>query len=262
MAVRRARERRRVTALHWLLLPESCVPEHDEWLVPAERAALAQLRFDRRRRDWRLGRYAARCALAADDSPLSDGAIGRVAILADADGRPQVTAADGREPCALSLSHRAGWSLCVIAEAGVRLGCDLEVIEPRSAAFVGDYFSDLEQELVAAAAPSDRARVANLVWSAKESAVKALGTGWRVETRSVEVLAFHAGGSGEWLPLRVRCADFRDPLEGWWRQTGEYVLTTLSSPPSPAPRAVRSHVAHGRTLASQASRVPTSASRS
>jgi 4'-phosphopantetheinyl transferase len=249
-----------MTALHWLLLPESCVPEHDDWLAPAERASLAQLRFDRRRRDWRLGRYTARCALAADGSPLPGGDISRVAILADDDGRPHVIDADEREPCVLSLSHRAGWSLCVVAEAGVRVGCDLEVVEPRSAAFVSDYFNDREQEFVAAAASLDRARIANLVWSAKESAVKALGTGWRVDTRSAEVLAFRAGGAGEWQSLRVRCSGFQDPLEGWWRHDGEFILTTLSSPPSPAPQAVHWRVGRTAAITPTASRVPNSAS--
>ena len=54
--------------------------------------------------------------------------------------RPQVT---------ISLSHRSGAAICAVAPAGVDLGCDLEVIEPRSEAFVADYFTVDEQALVA-----------------------------------------------------------------------------------------------------------------
>ncbi len=42
-------------------------------------------------------------------------------------------------------------------QSGVELGCDLEVIEPRSEAFLSDYFTAEEQALVARAHATDRA---------------------------------------------------------------------------------------------------------
>ncbi len=95
---------------------------------------------------------------------------------------------DGRPlACGISLSHRAGWALCTLAPPGVHVGCDLEQVEPRSPGFVADFLTTRERSLVAAWT-GDPAECANLVWSAKESAVKLLGTGWRVPARTVEVI--------------------------------------------------------------------------
>ena len=66
------------------------------------------------------------------------------------------------------------------------LGCDLELVEPRSDRFVADYLTAAEQQLVLGAGP-ERDLVANLIWSAKESALKVLRVGLRRDTRSVEV---------------------------------------------------------------------------
>ncbi len=82
--------------------------------------------------------------------------------------------------------------MCVVAPAGVSLGCDLEVIEPRSAAFVTDYFTRNEQALVERTSKEERPRLVTLLWSAKESALKALHVGLRLDTNSVEVLSLDA----------------------------------------------------------------------
>ena len=68
------------------------------------------------------------------------------------------------------------------------MGCDLEMIEPRSDAFVADYFTVEEQALVARASAADRSRLLALLWSAKESALKALRAGLRLDTRCVIVI--------------------------------------------------------------------------
>ena len=109
----------------------------------------------------------------------------------------------------VSISHRSGAAICAVAMSGVDLGCDQEVIEPRSEAFVADYFTEDEQALVARVCEADRSRLVTLLWSAKESALKALREGLRLDTRSVDVSpvdgAFDLNG---WRPLRV-CADGR-----------------------------------------------------
>ena len=51
-------------------------------------------------------------------------------------------------------------------------------IEPRSDAFVADYFTIEEQALVARASAADRDRILALLWSGKESALKALREGF------------------------------------------------------------------------------------
>ena len=71
---------------------------------------------------------------------------------------------DGRPaPASLSLSHRGGRALAVVGETAMALGCDLELIERRSSAFVADWLAPPEQALVARAGASGPDLVANLV---------------------------------------------------------------------------------------------------
>ena len=103
----------------------------------------------KRRSDWRLGRWAAKHALAAYVGCASR--LAGVEIRAAESGAPEVFLDGHPAPLTLSLSHAAGRGLCAIAAAGVALGCDLERIESRSRAFVVDYFTDDEQRVIAAA---------------------------------------------------------------------------------------------------------------
>jgi hypothetical protein len=50
--------------LYWLEQSEADVPAHNDWLSVRERAFLDTIRFAKRRGDWRLGRWAAKRALA------------------------------------------------------------------------------------------------------------------------------------------------------------------------------------------------------
>ena len=81
-----------MSAAGWLLLSEESLPADDDWLSEAEREVLAGLRFDRRRRDWRLGRWTARRALEAAASGR-----GRVASFIER----------GAERGEIESSHRA-----------------------------------------------------------------------------------------------------------------------------------------------------------
>ncbi len=126
--------------------PSSSVPEGDGWLSPAEREVLASLRFPKRRRDWRLGRWVAKQAvlgaLGIEASYPSD-----VEILAMPGGAPgaRVLAPGSWPSVGLSLSHSEGVGLAVaVVEAG-RIGCDVERIAARSASFLHDYFTEAER---------------------------------------------------------------------------------------------------------------------
>jgi 4'-phosphopantetheinyl transferase len=115
------------------------------------------------------------------------------------------------------------------------LGCDLEVIEPRSDAFVSDYFTADERALVARAAWADQPRVVTLLWSAKESALKALGVGLRLDTRCVQVSPADGQDTGFWYPMQVRHDG--QIFRGWWQSTGSLLRTLVAAPPprTPAP---------------------------
>jgi 4'-phosphopantetheinyl transferase len=126
------------------------------------------------------------------------------------------------------MTDRADWAVCAVAPPHVAVGCDLELVEPRSDAFVGDWFTPSEQALVSGAtARDDRQLLANLVWSAKESALKVLQTGLRRATRSVEVDVVERTGHDRWARLVVR-AEEGQAFPGWWRRYGDFLLTVVT----------------------------------
>ncbi|HZD00154.1 MAG TPA: 4'-phosphopantetheinyl transferase superfamily protein [Actinomycetes bacterium] len=215
----------------WLVQAAADVPPGDDWLAPAERAHLAGLRASSRRADWRLGRWTAKLAVAAHLGVPS----GAVELRAAADGAPEALVDGGPAPVAVSLSHRAGLAVCMVAVAGTVLGCDLELAEPRGAAFVADWFTAGEREAVARARPQDRALLLAVLWSAKESALKALRVGLRFDTRWVVVDPPALGPEGRWLPLTVRHPAGARAFGGWWRHDAGLVLTMVAGTPVPAP---------------------------
>ncbi len=210
----------------------SCIatelPEGLGWLSPAESRTHSALRIEKRRRDWLLGRWTAKRAVAAlrQLHRLASVDMQAIEILAAPDGAPQLLVRGDAPPWALSISHSSNRALCALVAAEVRLGCDIERIEPRSPAFVGDYFTASERRLVAAAKPDAPPLLANLIWSAKESALKARRTGLRADTRSVEVLLDSIDAPSEhWRPLRVVETRSGEEFAGWWRVLMGFVQT-------------------------------------
>lgn len=237
-------------AVFWLQHAEADVPASNHWLGASEAAVLGGLRFARRRADWRLGRWTAKRALAAYLGCLPDaGVLQRIEIRASPSGAPEVFVAGKPSPIGISLSHRAGIALCALTPAGQALGCDLELIEPRSAAFVEDYFTAEERAFLAGASACDQAALLALLWSAKESALKALRQGLRLDTRAVAVTlrdgvslsqSNRRAGAEGWQALTVRSRD-AGVFPGWWGRDGELVRTVVAERPLPPPVALASN---------------------
>lgn len=207
--------------VYWLEQREADVAADDDWLSAGERRRLDGLRFPKRRADWRLGRWTAKCAVAACLGEQIDPA--EIEVRAAASGAPEVFRAGRPMGVEISLSHCAGVACCAVADRAGAIGCDLERIEPRSAAFVADYFTAEEQNRIGQAAHSERDALVTLLWSAKESALKALRVGLRVDTRSVAVHHMGPRTSG-WAPLMVSCPAVE--LCGWWR-SDEFLVRTV-----------------------------------
>lgn len=238
----------------WLEQGEADVPRDDNWLSASERTILNAMRFAKRQSDWRLGRWTAKCALSAYLNLLGDRpALASIEIRPAASGAPEVFIADRPAAVSISFSHCNGHALCAIAPLVAALGCDLELIEPRSDAFVTDYFTAEEQALVAQASAADHPCLVTLLWSAKESALKALHEGLRLDTRSVVVGLTPESGkqpcnenSGSvlpqpesvWHPLRVRSTS-GGIFHGWWQQAGDLVRTLVSDPAPNSPIALK-----------------------
>jgi 4'-phosphopantetheinyl transferase len=208
------------------------VPADLTWLAPGERERLAGFHVPARRRDWLLGRWTAKRALGARlGAPAAPMPPERIEIRAAEDGAPEPFVDGAPAPWTISLSHRAGRALCAVAPGAAILGCDLERIEPRDAALVADFFAPSEQAVARAAAPADRERLVALLWSAKESALKALRTGLREDPRDVVVTPHTPPPGAVWRPLTVVHAPSGRRFAGWWRDAGGWVLTVIAPAP-------------------------------
>lgn len=218
------------------------VPPSDEWLAPEEMAVLSRLKIQKRRSDFRLGRFAAKRALSAAWARSGRPAPPAFTIVAADDGAPEAHFTDGAAaPFSLSISHSHAHAACVVAaveHAELKLGCDLELIEPRSEELVRQFFTPSEQEGVLSLPRDEAPLIATLVWSAKEAALKAMRSGLRADTRSVEIEWTQASSTHEWQPLAASCTCGID-LTGYWRtlsavEPGQplrtWVLTFLSQP--------------------------------
>ena len=221
--------------IYWLEQTEAQVPRGNSWLSDGELLRLDSFRIPKRRAEWRLGRWTAKCAVAAfQELPLHASLLTRMEIRPAATGAPEVFVTGMPTPAAISLSHRAGKAICMVAEPGVKLGCDLELIEPRSQAFVTDYFTSEEQQQIERAPAAERSRLLALLWSGKESALKALQEGLRLDTRCVTVTREdNASDLHGWSRLRVLYTGGY-AVRGWWRHA-DGVLRTVVADPSPAP---------------------------
>jgi 4'-phosphopantetheinyl transferase len=224
--------------VYWLEQSEADLPTGDDWLSPSEVAWLDTMRFAKRRSDWKLGRWTAKNALALYFLPLNvpvdPQLLTRIEIWPAPSGAPEAFFQGRPATATISLSHRAGVAACAIACSSGVLGCDLETIEPRSEAFVADYFTTAEQSFLANASATDHPRLLALLWSAKESALKALRQGLRLDLRSVVVsppdAVFDMNG---WSPIAVRHSDDRI-FCGWW-QHADGMVRTLVAVPLPNP---------------------------
>ncbi len=216
-------------AVRWLARGMADVPAGDDrpggWLSAAEAERLAALRFPKRRTELRLSRWTAKQALARVlGLDTTDEVLAGIEVRPAASGAPLPFAGGRPAPVAVSLTDRADWAVCAVAPPDLAVGCDLELVEARSDAFVRDWFTPRERDLVLAAG-AERDLLANLVWSAKESALKVLRTGLRRDTRSVEVDLRPAAAG--WAAFVVHAAEGAT-FPGWWRRYGEFVLTVAA----------------------------------
>jgi 4'-phosphopantetheinyl transferase len=256
--------------IHWLLQSISDHPDLARGIAPArllndsEQARLAALKFDKRRRDWLLGRWTAK-RLIQRYIQLQTGLclpLDALTIGTDPEGAPYIELSDWRleighrealsyslssnlRSLSLSISHSNGNAFCALVEEG-KVGADIERIELRDWQFVEDYFT-ADEILQVRRAPAEQYKtLITLIWSAKEAALKALRLGLSVDTRSIACAIAQPDPACGWGRValasdqRLLQLDTAPALLGWWRLIDEYVLTVAA-------------MAHSRTqLAAQA----------
>jgi 4'-phosphopantetheinyl transferase len=228
--------------LRWLACGEDVVPAGEGWLVPRERERLSRMRFTKRRTEYLLRRCAGKRAVAASlGLPTDEASLARIAMLNAPGGAPYVEIDGQRADFDISLTDRAGQAVALVGPSGSMaagtLGIDLEIAEPRSAGFVADFLTPPEQQWVADQRAAHGAdgwdAAANLIWSAKEAALKVLRVGLRADTRSVVVTVHPVARADGWGELLIDGGAQAFP--GWWRRDGAFLLTLATRTPTPPP---------------------------
>ena len=109
----------------------------------------------------------------------------------------------------LSLSHSNGLAVAaaVQGKSVEGIGVDVEIVEPRSDAWVNDYFT--EEEIRIAGTGDERWRELTKIWCLKEAALKAMGTGLRFDLREIDASQVNASGRAT-LEFRDNVARFLD----------------------------------------------------
>jgi 4'-phosphopantetheinyl transferase len=225
--------------MRWLAHGEHEVPADAEWLTAREQAVLGGIRYTKRYVEFRTRRWTAKRALATVlERDLTPAALATLEIGNHPGGAPYVAVDGERAAIEVSISDRAGWAVCLVGTPGGTpgpLGIDLEIVEPRSDAFVEDFFTATERDTVRALpAGEPRDEAANLIWSAKEAALKVLKVGLRADTRDVQVVIDRRRRADGWSALRVT-ASGGAVFPGWWRRDGVFVLTIAGAAPSDPP---------------------------
>lgn len=226
--------------MRWLASAEHEIPDGLAWLSARERARLDQLRFTKRRTEFLLRRWTGkRAVVEALDAAPED--LARIELLNHRSGAPYVEI-DGRDAGVdVSLSDRAGAAVGLVGPVGGgvgTLGVDLELVEPRTDRFVTDFLTASEAAYVqgrrATHGEDGWQAATNLIWSAKEAALKVLRVGLRADTRTVEVSLHDEVRPDGWSELVVRSAA-GEVFPGWWRRDGAFVLTVAFAAPHEPP---------------------------
>ena len=215
-----------MNGIHYTIQDRHQLRSDLDWLTQGERARLDGFRFEKRRRDWLLGRWAAKTVLL-EVTGLSQRDINRFEISSAPDGAPLPMLDGKRCRVQLSLSHSNDRAFATVSRSKNALGCDIELVEPRSAEFVDTYFTASERDYVERVEPGSRDSLVTLIWSAKESTLKALHTGLQVDTRSVEVHDDGDSADGGWRVARTISADAGE-FKCLWRIDDKFVLSIVT----------------------------------
>jgi 4'-phosphopantetheinyl transferase len=214
--------------VHWLSRSWQQVPDTFEWLHPSEKEVLGQFKFDKRKNDWLLGRWTAKNAVISYFKDVKNElSFHNLEIIKASDGAPEVFYEGEPFPCIISLSHSNEMGFCTIARPQIKIGCDLEKIESRSQSFLNDYFTEKELSNITAYGKENIPLLGNLLWSAKESVMKALRVGLSIDTRQVQIECLPSNESGIWKTFDIYLPNYDVKLYGKWQLYQGFVYTIV-----------------------------------
>ena len=202
--------------LFYALPPENPDAFSDECFSEYRRERLASLRAEKRRGQSVAAEllliHAVRSVDASCELPLK--------LMTDPQGKPAIAG----NALYFSLSHTEGFCVCAVGDR--ELGVDTERKRPYREALVRRFFHEEERRLLLRA--DDPAECFTLLWTLKESYLKALGCGL---TRPLDSLCLY-------LEPHIGLAG--DPSVGFWhgKLDGFHVSLCVPGCPEPIPEIV------------------------
>ena len=157
--------------------------EATRWLTPDEHARLARFKVAHAARDYLLGRWLARRALA-DHTGV---APSQWSFELSRHGRPMPQAQGVSAAPDLNLSHGGGLVVCACA-AGLEVGVDVESVDrPMPRAGLERFLPQGELASLRAVPAAQRCDRLWRLWTLKEALLKAMGTGFAGKLAAAEI---------------------------------------------------------------------------
>ena len=212
--------------IYWYTQDFKNLPKDNDWLTQQEKQILENLKFLKRRNEWRLGRWTAKNAVQKYFESQKHLTFQDIHILTRENRSPYIKIDNHENNIALSISHRERKALSAVSDNFNAIGCDLELIETRSELFITDYFTPNEVNIVTSH-PDQKDIIANLIWSAKESVSKVVQLGLNLSTHDVDVHTIQFENSSEWNDMDITLNN-SNSFYGKWKQLGNYIITVAA----------------------------------
>jgi 4'-phosphopantetheinyl transferase len=189
----------------WWGDPNLATQYRADLLQAVDRGRAENARSPRAERDWWVSR-----ALLQQARPVAPESGGAAPLS------PGQSVLSPGQP-ALSLSHSGGHALVGMAPAGWRIGVDLEAIRARDTGRLAQWCcTDAEQQALAHCADeARRSKAFYLLWTLKESFIKAANLDFPADMRSVGLMPDAPPGPALDLPADARWEKDGDPWAGW-----------------------------------------------
>ncbi|MBT3392553.1 MAG: 4'-phosphopantetheinyl transferase superfamily protein [Elusimicrobiaceae bacterium] len=149
-----------------------------EILCAKEQEYFASLKFDKRKKDYLVGRYTAKKLLLENFVKNAKLSFKDISILKDEDGKPDLYINGEKSNIMLSISHSGDFASAIASTKLKFLGVDTEKIETRSESWAKQSFYNTEYPTN----PQNQTdEFFTTLWAKKEAVVKALGVGLSVD---------------------------------------------------------------------------------
>lgn len=221
---------------HWLLRSFSHYDASDfhsrQWGTAREQTTYQKFSCEKRKKDWLLGRLTAKELIQKYYLSLCGTRLSfpEIEILNAPSGKPYFQPLASMPDCpALSISHSQGLAFCSLQELTPRegFGIDIEYASPRPSLFVDTFYNAQEQKHLAAYQGKEHTQAVTAIWSLKESVLKALGHGLRMDTNKITV-QLSPPPWNQWNHQHIQIPSMPGiQVQSWMRYIGYFVLSMV-----------------------------------